>query len=671
MTLLNNHPAFQHSENMAFRVRGDNDSYFNKELAIVLKLEVEGKKGEIFPTNLEDIDLELHTYGYEARVHFSTFDGDEFDALFGKEKKIDATLTFKSTNPEKANQPLIEFKGIVYKRAYKGISSWEQKGKVRLYEIHFTDPVRASWSSHYPVRLFVDQTMKEVLDAEKNPLISIQYDWEALNAKHPIIAYSLALKAGQDPVNFYSFLHWYLHKEGGILEYNYKENSYKIVGKKSEPAGKPLEIGEWLINAPACFYPEPSRFSERSLKHSTDNLDNQDSNNPNAFQSVRKDIFDDSSYRSFPEQLTQKTKSQLFPEKPEVIFMVKDFSDTFNLDHIVPGALFEFKGDKKLGRTWSADTPFKDKKFRIKKLILRMRKTTRSEGSKKAIQPFWVDVRITAEDKEEAYIPRPVFHAPVYPFSLLGKVFCEIGDKEQTTFNLVKDEKNPITQYQVIVPLAGKDKKVIVPFTPDFTSGQSYFPFCKDQEVMLSVYFQTAKIERVVGWQPLVLLPPEEQACQIVFGSNGKDKYFFQKHEFKDGKDSIFIMKQSSSSDQTQIVQIKEKEITVTVEEKGKSTLLIQLNRDSGLTFRLQDEAGGVTQETVYNPTSITQTSKGSAGTSTIVQKPDSIEMKSKKCSIQCEELNIAAEKTIAGKADSKISIEAPVVAIKDTVKVG
>ena len=646
---------------------------FIDKLCPTLKIDVEGKTGEILAGHIVDFELKLHPYGYEAYVCFKTFNDDEINALFAEAKVMKATLTFKSTDPKKIGATLSELQGIVSDRTYKPLGMESENHAVRLYEIRFKDPATITWGNHFPMKIYVDQTMKEVLDAEKNPLISIKYDFDALTKPSQIIAFSLEFRKGQPlhkQVSFYSFLTWYLHQRDGVLEYNYKENSYEIKGKKSEE-GKPISIPELDITHALCLFSEPPRYQERMIKHSPENEDHVDQENPDGFKSVRKDAFDDTTHHHFPEQISQVVHSNLHPDKPAIQFYLKRLSSLFGIEQLIPGKLIEIKGFTEIGGAWCDDPIFKDQTFRMNHISIKATQIVKSTSQKKIFENYEIEIQVNAEYKDETYVPRPEFTQPQYPFSIPGEIFSEIGDKEQTTFNIVKHEKSPLGHYLVKVPLAGGEKKVVVPFSPDFTSGQSYFPFCKNQQVMLSMYFQTARIERILDWQPLARLPLDTQANQIVFASNGKDKYFIQRHEFKDGKDSIFIIKQSSSPEQTQTVQIKEKELVITVEEKDKNTVTIQLNRDSGLTLKLKDEASGVTQQSLYNATSITHTSEGSAGKSTIEQKPESISLECKKLNIKCEEGVIEASKTLTQNASNKIFMKSPLVNILDKVKMG
>ena len=528
-----------------------------------------------------------------------------------------------------------------------------------------------SWGNHFPIKIFVDQTMKDVLDAEKNPLINIEYDWDVLTKASPILAFSLEIKKGAAPgapqVSFYSFLTWYLYQFNGILEYDYVKNAYKILGKKSD-GGAPLEIAQWMMTPPDCTFPEPLRYQERSINHSAENKDDTDQENPNGFKSVRRDAFDAVNYTHFPEQVTPKVESKLVREKPSIRFSFKELSDTVDLDKLVPGAFIEIKKNTLLGETWCDDPIFKGKPYRLTKLSFHAVPTNTFQEVERLIQEYELEILVEAEAKEETYVERPPFQEPVYPFSIPGKIFSEVGDKEQTTHNIAKQEKVPLGQYQVKVPLVADDKKVVVPFMPDFSPGQHYFPLCKDQQVMLAVYFRTAKIERILDWQPLARLPLDTQANQIVFASNGKDKSVIEKHEFENGQNSVFTIKQSSSPDQTQTFKIQEKEITITVEEKGKNTVLIKFNRETGLFLQVKDDVSGVIQQSEYNGTAITHLSQKGGDKSIIVQTPESIAFECKQYSIKCDEAVIDAKKGITQKAGNKIYLEAPAINGKGAV---
>jgi hypothetical protein len=651
---MNKHPDEQNS----FR--------FSQDLNVKLVLEAEGKKGEIFSNGLEKIKLDLHIYGYEANVDFSIFDQEEIHELISSEKVINATLTFTSTDPKKEGTPLLEIKGIVYERPCIEQRKGAQGKKIRKYQIRFADPAKRSWNAHFRTKVFVGQTMKDVIDAEKNPLISLKYDWEELNKVSPIIAFSLKKRGlpKSQWVSFYSFLMWYLELAGGVFEYNYNENSYSILGKKSE-TGKPVNVAEWETRLFKSDPPEKERYHEQIIKHSAENDDHEDKENPHGFPGVTEDAFDDAEGHRYPEKIKKAILSPSTLEKHLISFNLARFLDPFDLSQITPGVLIAIKGEEKLGGLWSEAAEIKDQTFRLRDVSFVATKPIVSQWIKQPVQPFDLEVRITAESKDEPYIDRPEFKEPVYPFQIEGKIFCETGDKEQTAYNYAKSDKNPKGVYQVIVPRAGKDKKVIVPFTPHGESSNEHFPLTKDVEVMLAMYFQTAKIVEVIEFNNLVLPPPDTQIQQKVWASNGKDKFIREKQEFK-GQENNFSIEHSTTADQKQILEITEQKILITVLEKGKNVAMVEINRQPlGLTLQVKDEEKGSTQQAVLTPAGIVLTSEGKEGKTTTTLTPDSVAIETKKFEIKCEEGVLEAKKTLTFKAGSEINNDAPITKAK------
>ena len=635
-----------------------NNHFFKTNLFLSLKLEAEGKETEVGTGNIEEIHLKLRPYGYWCHLRFSTFDNNEIYEMMISNKMIKATLGFKPLDPLQAEEPLIEFKGIIIEKKFKRVpSSLEQKNQAhRMYEIHFIDNARATWEEHYPTNIYIDESMKDVLEKHLNPEIKINYKWDLLEIKHPIIAFSLQHKywlSSYEQTNFYSFLIWYLHQENGILKYNFQDHSYTINGKKDVSA-PPVEVAEWFITPPLCILPSPARYNEKTLKHTADALDQEDKENEEAFQSVRRETFDPQHYRVYPEQAKEQIHTSLFTDKNEVEVNFTNFSNDIQLDKLTPGSLICFKGVDE--GNWSQDLCFKDKNFRIRNLDVSINKIGVTEEVNKLIQVFQLNVKARIEEEEALFIEFPRFIPPTFPFYIQGKVFCDIGEKEQSTYKILESEKAPQGQYLVQVPLAG-EKKVLAPFVPSY-SGQYFYPFSKDAKVMLAVYFHTAKIDRPIDWDPLARLPAGVQGNQMVLASNGKDKYTVMRHEYVDGKDSFYTIRQSSSEEQMQTIEMKEKDLLIAVNEKDKRHLFIQLNHESGFVLSLDDKETGNQQQIVFDGTSLIHTCKGDEGTSLIIQKPDAVAIECKKFSIKSESISIEASDSIFQEGKNKFDIK-------------
>lgn len=647
--------------------------FFISNLFLSLKLESDGKEAEVPTGNIEEVHLNLCSYGYSCHLQFSTFDKDEIYEILTSTKVIKATLGFKPTDPLQGIEPYIEFKGIITGKNFKRVSSslGREEQAHRMYEIHFIDNARATWEQHYPTNIYVDESMKDVLEKHVNPEIKMDYKWDPLEIKHPLTSFSLQHKYWLKPheqTNFYSFLTWYLHQENGILEYDYKEHSYTINGKKKESSGPPLEVAEWSVTPPLCLLSSIPRFNEKTLDHTSDGIDQKDKENEDSFQSVRREKFDSQHYRVYPEQAGEQIHSSLFTDKNEIEVNFTEFTSDIQLDNLTPGSFICFKGDGE--GNWSQDSCFKDKNFRIRNLDFIANKIEVTDETDKHIQAFQLFVKARIEEEDALFVECPRFIPPSFPFYIQGKVFCDLGEDEQSTYKILETEKVPQGQYLVHVPLAG-EKKVLTPFVPSY-SGQYFFPYIKNTKVMLSMHFRTAKIDRPIDWDPFARLPAGVQGNQMVLASNGEDKYTVMGHEYIDGKDPLYRLKQSSSEKQMQTIEMKEKDILIAVDEKDKKHLFIQLNHESGFVLSLEDKEAGNHQQIVFDGTSMIHTCKGSAGTSIITQKPDSVAIECKNFSIKSETISIEASDSIIQDGKNKFDIKTKIANVAaPTIKLG
>ena len=247
------------------------DPHFETNLILSLKLESDGKEVELPSGNIEEFILDLYTYGHTCKLQFCTFGKDDIDEVFNAPKMMKATIAFKPLDSNLGTEPVLEIKGIVTDKSFTRMPATKGKEEQahRLYEIYFCDSAKAIWEQHYPSNIYLEDSMKDVFEKHVNPEIKMNYDWDPLEAKHPITALSLEHKhwlPAHEQTNFYSFLIWYLHQENGILAYDYKTHSYAITGKKKESSEPPLEVPEWLAMPPnTASFPGFPAITQKSL----------------------------------------------------------------------------------------------------------------------------------------------------------------------------------------------------------------------------------------------------------------------------------------------------------------------------------------------------------------------------------------------------------------------
>lgn len=640
---------------------------FNFSLNLKLDLESDGKKAELLAGNIEKVLLKLHSYGFEASIIFSGCDNPELAELFESTKPTNITLTLFSTDP-KITDPLLELKGLVIDKENQKVDSVNHniKGSLVYYKILVYDNAYATWREHFPTSIYVDKSMKEALEEHKNPQITLKYDFPPLEAKKPITAFSLPynpLIPMEDQPSFYGFVHWYLHKEGGIFAYDYKTHSYSVLAKK--PAeGESYKIEEKWVTPPRGLHPSVARYNTKIVTHTAQSSDVEDKENQEGYKSVHRDFMHAKGHTIFPGHASEAVISVLHPKEKELSLCTLFFEDDFHLDKLVPGTLVGFPTDL---RSWTKD--HQDKVFRVKATTFLANKLDPPDVEK-PIQNYEISCTTLLEAKDETFIERPRFLPPVFPFEIQGTLFCDIGDEKQSTFKITKGEQTPQGHYHVLVPLAGKDQKVIVPFLPNMP-GQFFFPYDKDHEVLLAMHFHTAKILGAINHQNRVLFPADVQGKQIVFSYNNTDEYTVVKQEFKEDKKSVMTIEQVTSDKQMQIITLKDKEVVVVVETKDEKTVLIQFSSEKGLILSVNDKKGKISQEIVLDGKQISQTCKNDSDTCTIVQTPDSTTVTCKNFNVKADKIVMDAKETINCKANSKFNLEAPIANAKTKMKIG
>ena len=104
----------------------------------------------------------------------------------------------------------------------------------RHYQVDFADPAWVIWHQHFPCDLTVDQSVKELIDANKTAGIDLKYDWEALNDKFAVN--TLSPGTPEHGVSFYDFIIWYATVHNGVFSFDFKTNQYSLSRRRSRTA---------------------------------------------------------------------------------------------------------------------------------------------------------------------------------------------------------------------------------------------------------------------------------------------------------------------------------------------------------------------------------------------------------------------------------------------------
>src|SRR3569832_954983 len=129
------------------------NGFFNYKLSLKLVLEADGKKAELLAGVVDNVFLNLHSYGFNGNIRFTGYDNPDLNTLFHSKKIIKITLTISPTEPSKEGPPLLELKGIVTERRWKRVDEANHAKKLPIYHylITIADHAQVTWGEHFPV----------------------------------------------------------------------------------------------------------------------------------------------------------------------------------------------------------------------------------------------------------------------------------------------------------------------------------------------------------------------------------------------------------------------------------------------------------------------------------------------------------------------------------------
>jgi phosphotransferase system HPr-like phosphotransfer protein len=90
----------------------------------------------------------------------------------------------------------------------------------------------------------------------------------------------------------------------------------------------------------------------------------------------------------------------------------------------------------------------------------------------------------------------------------------------------------------------------------------------------------------------------------------------------------------------------------------GALVCRVELNKESGLTFTVENEDGKITQTAVLDGDTITITCKGDQETSTIIQKPESIEIKCKDFTLDATNITCTSKEKSTYESEGTMDIK-------------
>ncbi len=527
-------------------------SPFVERLQAELTLKVGDKKLTFPAGDIKHLSVEVLSHGFRATVEWwvvcqQRTDEDTLFEHFQKPELMEAVLKVDRTyDREGGNAAPLELQGLVRERWLHERAFEEVEGQPvlqRRYRVLLEDRAAVLWRQHFPSGIWVDQSLQDVIEANKPQGVTLSFEWEGAKKKKPL--HALGLGAEGNAASFLDFLHWVQERESAGLFCETATGKYAL--RDSKPSeGKAVELPREDVAELELHLPERRRDEVEVLNSFVDastrrkKVDNADK----VAQVQRQPLLTSSIEEDLNQRATLEGKRQR-PAEPELLVRFRRYPSVT----LTANGLYGFGGD------WSQKLATHGKQYRL----YRLRLEARAESEDPALNTgdssntYQLEVSAALELKADVTFKRPAFVPPQWPFHAEGRVVSEVGAEEELTWQAHEDEDTSLEFYRVKLPLW--DKQLLVPFDPALQPGHFYFPADKGARVLVALDFRHARLARFLEWRPEAKLAKETQGNHLLLGLKAESKTSIQ-HVYEDEKPLLRI--QRTSAKDTQLIEVSE-----------------------------------------------------------------------------------------------------------------
>ena len=534
---------------------------FDSFLDCVLKLTIDGTATTVPKGQVEEIEVALHPWGFDAEVAFWLSSERQTDSLFAsfvKKKRIEVSLTV-SPSLEGSQGDKIALQGFVTEKSLREQTVTAVTGfpvKFRRYVVRFSDPARVLWRQHRPNDLFVDSTFQAVVDAHKGDKITIAVnEWDVTQKQHPVQFVGL----GADPreASFYDLVAWFVATENGVWVYDSATNKYKLVGSKPAATGtphklQPTEVASWEVR-----FPETPRFKVNVQNSDSASAATNEVANEEAATGMRRDYLVRTTIAAdVTDRVNLETARLVLPDHELEVELGAYPNHAF-----LPGAMVDFSHGSFGTKIYPSGKTYRvrDVRFHAQGSAEQARLETTT-----ATQGLQVSLSLGLELQEEKRVSLPEYVIPAWPVLVEGNVVSEQGADDEETYQFYTDQDTSIDQYKVKIPLWA-NKIVVAPYDPEGYSSHVYFPLIKKERVLVALSWRSARIVRTLDWRAGARLPQDSQGDHIIFGKKAADQTSIS-HAY-DNSLPVLTVKRTKEKD-TETIEIRDGRIRLHTEEE-------------------------------------------------------------------------------------------------------
>jgi hypothetical protein len=542
-------------------VEVETDRRFDVFLDCVLKLTIDGTATTIPKGQIEEMDVKLHPWGFDAEVAFwisSERAKDTLFASFVKKKLITVHLTV-SPSLKDSKGDKIALQGLVTEKSLREETVTAAQGfpvKYRRYVIRFSDPARVLWRQHRPNDLFVDSTFQAVVDAHKGDKITIATsEWDVATKQFPV--HFVGLGADPHGASFYDLVAWFVDSQDGVWVYDSAANSYKLVGTKPAATGSPAKLMPTEVASWEVVFPETPRFKVNVQNSDSATSATNEIANEEAATVMRRDYLVRTTIAKDVTDRVSLETSRLILREPDVDVQLGAYPN----HAFLPGTSVDFSHS-----SFGTDIFPSGKTYRVRDVRFNARTTADSVRleTTTATQGLQAVMGLRLELQDEKYVSLPEYVTPTYPVRVEGTVVSEQGKDDEETYQFYTDQDTSVDQYKVKIPLWA-EKIVVAPYEPEGYSSHVYFPLIKKERVLVALSFRAARIERTLDWRSGARLPQDSQGDHIIFGKKAADQTSIS-HAYENAL-PVLTVKRTKEKD-TETIEIRDGRIRLHTEEE-------------------------------------------------------------------------------------------------------
>ena len=237
---------------------------FSESLEITLQLTIGSERFTVPAGNIKSFSLDLFSYGFFGRAGFGVFSDESKDEMLDPFVTHDlikvecSVIRVINLKEDKEKVEPLFVSGYVTQKAIREFDYGAMKKEKileRYYEIHFQDIPGVLWHQHYPVRLYTEKTISDILKDQEVEGLTLDIDQGLLDEKKMMLFLGLEKKAFRP--SFYDFLIWLAQAANIYPVYDYSSGKLTLLKEKTGGTAadifRPREVGDMQVQFPEAL----------------------------------------------------------------------------------------------------------------------------------------------------------------------------------------------------------------------------------------------------------------------------------------------------------------------------------------------------------------------------------------------------------------------------------